>query len=181
MNIPFDMTWSIGQDLREVPNNPSEFKDGIRFLESHLKDLEGIELIRSQSKLGVLLRICGCLEKSQRQLLIARNSLSLITDKRLSLINELRIAQTAQWSNDFQTSNKIYVELETQIESDTSNSDLLDFVYQHKGKNDFDQGEFGLAIEMFNRALQLRLSKGDEELINSTQFALDQANHQSNK
>ncbi|QUG43393.1 tetratricopeptide repeat protein [Psychrobacillus sp. INOP01] len=53
------------------------------------------------------------------------------------------------------------------------NSQLLDFAYQHKGKCLLEIEEIGEADECFRKAMDLRVQKGDESLIDSTQRALN--------
>jgi Flp pilus assembly protein TadD len=46
----------------------------------------------------------------------------------------------------------------------------LDFVYQHYGKNLFDQSEYQLALKYVKKALRIRVEKGNKELIDSTEY-----------
>lgn len=41
------------------------------------------------------------------------------------------------------------------------------------GKNLFDQKEYQRALNYFERALQIRMEKGNKELIHSTQHAIN--------
>lgn len=52
-------------------------------------------------------------------------------------------------------------------------SQLVDFAYQHKGKCLLELGDISLASECFQKAMELRVRKGDESLIDSTQRALN--------
>jgi tetratricopeptide (TPR) repeat protein len=51
-------------------------------------------------------------------------------------------------------------------------ANVLDFPYQHYGKCKFDQQRYADALQLFEQALELRRSKGDQELIDSTQLAI---------
>lgn len=53
------------------------------------------------------------------------------------------------------------------------NSWLLDFAYQHKGKCLLELEELSEAEGCFQKAMDLRIRKGDESLIDSTQRALN--------
>ncbi|WP_419960270.1 hypothetical protein [Psychrobacillus sp. BM2] len=53
------------------------------------------------------------------------------------------------------------------------NSRLLDFAYQHKGKCLLELEELSEADGCFQKAMDLRVQKGDESLIDSTQRALN--------
>ena len=54
-------------------------------------------------------------------------------------------------------------------------STYRDFALQHLGKCRLEQGAVDDAISLLEEALKLRLKKGDTELINSTERALDMA------
>lgn len=54
-------------------------------------------------------------------------------------------------------------------------SDLLDFALHHLGKALLEAGEADESIQVFSEALGLRREKGDEQLVRSTQMALDVA------
>ncbi len=47
-----------------------------------------------------------------------------------------------------------------------------DFFYQHYGKSKLDEGDFQTALTCFQKALQIRLQKGNEELIHSTKLCI---------
>ena len=52
-------------------------------------------------------------------------------------------------------------------------SQLLDFAYQHKGKCLLELEDISQASEYFQKAMELRIKKGDVSLIASTQLAID--------
>lgn len=55
----------------------------------------------------------------------------------------------------------------------TVNSGLLDFAFQHKGKCLLELGQTALALDCFRKAMQIRIEKEDQSLIDSTQRAID--------
>ncbi|MCM3342127.1 hypothetical protein M3650_26765 [Paenibacillus sp. MER TA 81-3] len=90
-------------------------------------------------------------------------------------INRIRLANTYQWNKEFQKSNEILDVLvrEFHNQADESLQDIEDFLYQHMGKNKFEQGEYEEAPAHFYKALEIRLVKNNSELIESTQLAID--------
>ena len=173
MKIPFNLEYQIDKSLREVPIEAAEFRKGIEFLKTEIAHLKGIEKARACSKLGSLQRIQGELVESLHSLHLAGTLLKTFSNPRLSIINSLRLAQTFQFQGELYRSQHGILCFEKAFESDSSNSDLHDFVFQHRGKYYFDQGNFELAKEYFLKALALRKEKGNSELINSTEFALE--------
>lgn len=47
-----------------------------------------------------------------------------------------------------------------------------DFLYQHYGKSKLDEGDLNVALPYFQKALQIRMKKGNEELIRSTELCI---------
>ena len=47
-----------------------------------------------------------------------------------------------------------------------------DFLYQHYGKSKLDEEDLKAAFSYFQKALQIRLEKGNEELIRSTKLSI---------
>ncbi|WP_157259658.1 hypothetical protein [Paenibacillus sp. OSY-SE] len=90
-------------------------------------------------------------------------------------INRIRLANTYQWNKEFQKSNEIFDVLvgEFHNQADESLQDIEDFLYQHMGKNKFEQGEYEEAPTHFYKTLEIRLVKNNSELIESTQLAID--------
>lgn len=87
-------------------------------------------------------------------------------------VNKLRLANTYQWERNFQKSNEMFEELVEIAEKYVEYKGYLDFVYQHNGKNLFDQEEYELALTNFKKALAIRIQKGNNELIQSTELAI---------
>ncbi|MGG4397413.1 hypothetical protein ABEX25_24200 [Paenibacillus thiaminolyticus] len=79
------------------------------------------------------------------------------------------MANTYQWNKEFVEAAKLFKELEEEIAIiDRSTREIYeDFLYQHFGKNKFDQEQYEEALIYFYKALQLRLNKGNQERIDS--------------
>ncbi len=167
------MNYTIGDNLREIPDDREEFEKGIIFLEQKLADANtNLEKAKHLSKLGVLNRIIGNLDKSFQQLTDAQLIIRDLDNEKLYLVNEIRLATTLQFQGEFEVAEKIHSTLEQQIHANDRHHDLLDFIYQHKGKNYFEWGKLDLALVEFEKALSIRKIKGDETLIHSTEIAI---------
>lgn len=164
----------IGADLREKPVNESLFKQGIINLESSISDIQNsAEKAKTLSKIGVLYRISGALEKSMDRLNEAKTILKSLVNKDLSIRNQIRIAQTLQFQGHYTEADNLYEELIPAIKADSSILELLDFAYQHKAKNLFEMGQFDKALQSVQIAIELRKKKGNKELIKSSRFAYE--------
>ncbi len=124
--------------------------------------------------MGVYCRIAGELEASGKYLNEAKLNFKGKEKTKFFYINEIRLAQTLQFQKRNEAAdlmhNKIIFEIKNQFE------DLMDFVFQHKGKNFFEWGKFSEAKAAIEKALELRIIKGDEALIRSSQKALEVIN-----
>ena len=91
------------------------------------------------------------------------------------LINRIRLANTFQWQKNFSKSNLIFNEIEEELSCIEKGSfkNYEDFLFQHIGKNKFDQNNYEEALYYFNKAIMIRLEKGDQELIDSTNLAIN--------
>ena len=167
------MNYTIGDNLREVPDDWKAFEKGILFLEKKLADADTkLEKVQYLSKLGVLNRIIGNLEKSLQQLTEAQSIIRNLDNEKLYILNEIRLATTLQFQGKFEAAEEIHTALEHQIHTNDSHHDLLDFIYQHKGKNYYEWGKLELALAEFEKALSIRKIKGNEGLIHSTEIAI---------
>jgi len=175
MNIPFNMDYDIDESLREIPKHRNSFAEGINFILKESNGKTGMEKARLLSQARVYQRISGDLNESLFNLEKTRALLSKMDQPRLKAINDIRIAQTLQFLQRFDESEKLYLRLEKEIQGHKELNSLLDFVFQHLGKLLFDQHRFTEAIERFEKALELRQQKSDPELIDSTLYAIEVA------
>jgi len=184
---PYNMKYSIGNDLKEHPEDTVAFQKGIEYLKQKLQAAaEVIQQARLLSKIGVNQRIAGHLEESYQHLNAAKTILQNSDHKILYVVNEIRIAQTLQFLKQYAKAHNYYQQIETFVSrhpkhpkhpKHPSCSDLLHYVYQHKGKTYFDQGRYLLAQENIEKALTLRKELGNDELIQSSTFALSIIHH----
>ena len=89
------------------------------------------------------------------------------------MVNRIRIAQTLQFQGEYKKAEKIHFDLEECIKSHPEYSFILDFIYQHKGKNYYEQNHLQKALNAIEAALQIRLQKKKPDLIESSRFAIE--------
>ncbi|WP_059170524.1 tetratricopeptide repeat protein [Bacillus sp. FJAT-27445] len=182
MDIPFNMEFSFDESLREVPVSIPDMKSGVSFLKDqlHTKDSETKEQAALNGLIGVYCRILKNFEESKKYLLHAIEINEKLNNKKGWFVNELRLAHTYQWEGDFQKSNGMFGKLLKDAECSQDTNDYLDFLYQHQGKNLFEQQNYELAAVFFEKALVIRMEKGNEELIVSTRHALEVCSNKKN-
>ncbi|MGB0929806.1 MAG: hypothetical protein ACPGVB_03465, partial [Chitinophagales bacterium] len=153
--------YRIGEDLREVPENLEEFKKGISILENEVETIQERKVkAQKLSKLGVLYRIIGNLNISQNRLLEASKLIDTSNEKNLFIVNEIRIAQTLQFQNKNDEADKKLNLLQNKILQENIGIHLLDFIYQHRGKNLYEKGDLKTALTFIKKALEIRKKKG---------------------
>lgn len=173
-DIPHNMTFKFGPNLREVPLNKMDMLYGMMYLQKQLDSTtDQAEQGKLHGLLGYFLRVIGELEDSKRHLHQAISIFREMDRKQSVFINQLRLAHTYQWHNDFDTSNQMFDELMDLAENDSDYLEYRDFVYQHQGKNLFDQEKYREALDYFQKALELRKDNRNSELINATETAIE--------
>ncbi len=168
----YNLNYYFEETLREIPEDLVAFKKGIVLLEKELNQTtDRLEMAIRLSKLGVLQRIIGALAPALANLTKADDIYASLGNTRRRKINKIRLAQTLQFSGFFEKATNIYQELEKDINDQETDVDLLDFIYQHKGKNFFEQGLLDKALVEIEKALSLRKEKGNASLIASSEYA----------
>lgn len=172
-SIPYNLNFKIGENLREVPEFPSGYKKGITYLEEQAAQAANEEEKgKCLSTLGVLRRISGDPEASLKDFGQAANLFENCSNQKLALINQLRIGVSYKFLNRHAEAESVFAKLEAHLTANPRHKGLLDFIYHHRGKNEFEQGNYQKALEAFQLALKLRKAKKNKELINSTQSAM---------
>lgn len=173
MNIPFDVSYHFDDNLRDVPNSPTQMQQAVKFLKSQFdSSLQDIDRqIYLAGLIGVYSRMLHDFSTAEQALTTA---LSLCNgNNKLKIANSIRLAHLYQWQQQYKLSEALLEEVLIQCQSDYRLESYLDFAYQHLGKCKFDQAKYKEAQYYFNLALKLRQKKGDRSLIDSTQLALD--------
>lgn len=174
--MSFDTSTHFDENLRDVPNNPDEMRQALATLKGQVEHLsDPVEKIRVLGQIGSYARLLHDFETAKTAL---REAIGLSQNHlRAKLTNQIRLAHVYQWEGNFAVSNGLFsVILDT---CQRHLPELLDFAYQHAGKNQFDQQHYVQAAELFERALQIRLEKGESELIDSSWIALETARRKS--
>ncbi len=172
LNLPFNIKTKFDKSLKDYPEDKREFKKAIKFLEAKIKyDLSDSERSKILSQLGNLYRVDRNLNLSLQMLLEARVMLAGKKSSKSFFVNEIRLAYTLQLMKKFDEAEKIYAALEKRYKN-SENRKMIDFLYQHRGKNFFDNGKLDEANVNILKALKLRLKKKNNELIESSVFAL---------
>lgn len=171
--IPYNLNFKIGDNLREVPEFLGGYKKGITYLEEQAAQAANDEEKgKCLSTLGVLKRISGDPEASLSDFKNAADLFENCSNRKLALINELRIGVSYKFLNRHADAESVFAKLEAHLKANPRHKGLMDFIYHHRGKNEFEQGNHQKALSAFQFALKLRKSKGNKELINSTQSAI---------
>ncbi|OJE42252.1 hypothetical protein BAQ47_07455 [Bacillus tropicus] len=167
MNIPFEMGYTFDENLREKPLSLAEMKQGIVFLKEHLH--EGPLYGKNCGLIGVYERITGNLSSCKYYLQEEIAYYTNLNNKEGLFVNKLRLAHTYHWGQNFHAANTLFTELQHMLPNVPT---YKDFFYQHYGKSKLDEGYFHTALTYFQKALQIRLQKGNEELIHSTKLCI---------
>lgn len=159
--------------LREKCSNENLLRDIIRKFELAIDSLTIKESAFINDKiflygnLGNLYRVLG---KSHMAIEILQLAISLGKSKQIN--NIIRLGEALKYNEQHeQALNKFDEAINLCISS--NNSTFIDFAYQHKGKCLLELGQTTLALGYFQKAMQIRMEKGDPSLIESTQRAID--------
>ncbi|GAB4189021.1 MAG: hypothetical protein Fur006_29980 [Coleofasciculaceae cyanobacterium] len=180
ISIPFDVSFHFDEQLREIPNAPDEMQRAVDFLLAQVNEAKTNlhQQVYFYGLIGVYARILGDFPLAHTALTTAIALSEELEDELLKAVNQLRLAHLYQWQQQYTLSDRLFRELLVRCVSNPNLEPYLDFVFQHAGKSKFDQGRYATAQKYFQRALAIRLSKGDSSLIESTQFALKIAQRQ---
>ncbi|KGX91698.1 hypothetical protein N781_04020 [Pontibacillus halophilus JSM 076056 = DSM 19796] len=174
--LPFNMEYVYGKQLREVPVNADDMLKGTNYL----IDLLHNDLVEKRTKakwcswIGVYSRILGDVSVSEQYLLQSINLYKELDDYNQIFVSSLRLAVTYQWKGQYDQAIACLQQLLSEVDGRTELETYRDFVYQHLGKCYFEQGAYREAIDFFMKAYVIRQVKGDEKLLQSTEYALSQ-------
>ncbi|WP_035436109.1 tetratricopeptide repeat protein [Bacillus sp. UNC322MFChir4.1] len=166
-HIPFEMGYTFDENLREQPISLEQMKQGIAFLKTNLTT-SGISYAKQCGLIGTYERIAGNLSESKFYLRQAIEQYETSQHIRGLFINKLRLAHVYHWERNFEEAHKIFNELLHLLQQNELTT-YEDFFYQHYGKCKIDEGNISTALTYFQKALQIRVKKGDQELIRSTE------------
>lgn len=150
--------------LRDIIHKFEVAKDSLLTKEPDIK----ADKLFLYSNIGNLYRILG---NSQLAIECLEKAIELSEENKL-IINLIRLGEALKYSGQHGQS---LIKFDEAIElcSYVSNTGLLDFAFQHKGKCLLELGQIDAAFDYFQKAMQIRLVKGEQSLIESTQLAIE--------
>ena len=157
----YNLNYLFDEELHEVPENPSDMELYIHDRKTALATIQNpIERVKTLGEIGVYLRILCSLGEAADYLLkaleiIDRHNL----DFTLTVTMKIRLAHVYQWQKRFDLSNPMFDELLGLAKSQDLGT-VNDFIWQHAGKNYFDQMKWADARVAFERALKIRVARG---------------------
>lgn len=150
--------------LREKCSNENLLKEIIRKFET----APTIDKLFLYGNLGNLYRIFG---NSQRAIECLEKAVELSNGNK-QIGNLIRLGEALKYGGQ---PEKALKQFNQAIDFCMSNTNFvyLDFAYQHKAKCLLELGQVNIALSYFQKAMKLRIIKGDQSLIDSTQKAID--------
>lgn len=163
------------ENLRAIPDNIEETKLQVSTLQSKLPATTlPFDRVKLLCDIGYGLKILNQLEAAKNHLKEAIDICETFQlDIKTTTRTQILLANVLQWQGNFLKSNRLFGELIISVESDIGVSSLKAFVYQHAGKNLFDQKKYQHALKFFQKALKIRESENaPEDQIESTRLAI---------
>ncbi|MFE2283868.1 tetratricopeptide repeat protein [Streptomyces sp. NPDC059443] len=150
-------------DLRMVPANREHLAAAAEELRGDLRNRVrwiGIGLL----SLGSYGEACAFLRQALDLAEASGNVRSVIA-------TELNLGDAHRYAGETETAGMLYRDALDAARA--GHPDLVDFALQHVGKHLMEQGDLVGARTHLREALQLRIAKGDADLVESTEAALD--------
>lgn len=177
MKVPHNMkTMRDRETLRDLAEDQDEMKKGIEYLKQQLsEEKDDLKRAALMSHLGVYCRILNDYANSEEFFIKAIELYREKDHEARAFAVRLRLAHTYHWKEQYTKSDEIFLKSLEKIKksSDKNITKYKDYILQHFGKSKFDRQMYKDALNMFLEALELRLAKGDLDLIESTQMAID--------
>ena len=173
-DIPHNMEYFIDENLKEVPQDETEIKQGVHFLLNEIDKVannDSKKLIHLYKLVGGFYRIVGMLVDSENYLNKALEIAQKENEKLLEISIQLRIASTLLEKKKYSAADKIFRKVLNFKNNDVQDK-FRDYALQHLGKSLFDQERFKEALDLFLEAHEIRLIKGELHLIEASQFAI---------
>jgi len=174
------IAYQIDSDLREVPDDLQTTLAYIENLEtSAAREQDHYEQMKLYSELSFYCRIVMQLDEAERYAYSAIALAHDLLDKRTRLVNLIHLAQIYQWSDAYIACDRILEQVIDACEAsqDASRperhnpfSDYLPLTYFSLGRSKFDQGDFAVASDLFQAALDVSEESDDLDVY---QYALE--------
>ncbi|MGW5342888.1 tetratricopeptide repeat protein [Streptomyces sp. NPDC004050] len=161
--------------LRMVPTDHGQLTTAVENLRAELRALpEGTDAARARVLArwtGIGLMSLGHHDDAREYL---RQALDLATasgNSRAVIATELNLADACRYAGAAETADELYRKALTAAQS--QHPELIDFALQHLGKHLMERGDLESARAHLWEARRLRIAKGDIDLTESTQAALN--------
>ncbi|TNF31630.1 MAG: hypothetical protein EP319_01660 [Deltaproteobacteria bacterium] len=174
--IPFDMSFTLDEVLRERPNDKASMSQGVGHIKEHLdNEADPLKKATMLTLLGVYSRIMMELVESEEALEEALGIYKEHNKKSHGLGAKLRLAVTYTWKKEFGKGEHIFLGA-IEMLKDTEEPALLkhlDYAYLHLGKSKFEQQHYGMALDNFVASYELKIQKGDMNGLDILQQCID--------
>lgn len=186
-DIPYNIDFTFDNNLREIPSDAEDMHRAIDYLETRLieESQDDYERMRLSGIVGSLYLILGDFRMAEEHINAAIASSNNLRDRRAQLRNLMRLAQVYQYRQHYHLADRIFKQVMQAVEAsrDATHADRnnplvteLDMVYHEYGKCLFDQGDYEIALHLFEKALKIRQFKNDDASVASTQHAIQMTN-----
>ena len=172
----YELGFDFDRNLRELPHSPEDcdrysqvLLARVRLeLEENPSEIDWLNLVRSAGMAGALLRMIG---KSNHALVVLADCLhpSLLSKltPEVFVQQAIRMADVLRVLGKFKEAREL---LQTALK--VSPPQFEDFVLQHRGKLELEEGRIPSALEFFEKARELRRNRNDPALLESTELAI---------
>lgn len=178
----YNLSYTYDDDLNELPEEPSDLNAYADILISHSRlEMEKSESERNWLQISQGLGMAGSLRKMTGKFEDAESllgySLNIITLKRLPLTSyvqqSIRLCDVWKRSGSNEKAIRGLSKIIDLCAKDESLHYYLDVAIQHLGKVQYSTGNIETALQFFQKALDLRIKKKDQDLIDSSQTAIE--------
>lgn len=184
--MEYNISYTYDQDLKSVAENPTEMALQIQKLLSEASlTTNPLRAAKLKGSAGALLNTLRKGEQAEKQLSealsllekspafgVAGDSNIVSPTEVLKITLKLRLYDVYRYQNKNDIAEKGFKEILGMTEIGSSSQNYRDFALQHLGKLYFNMNQYDKALECFEEALALRVVKEDDDLIKSTEIAM---------
>jgi len=163
------------KNLHDYAVNPGDFRQALSNLENQLqKENDVTAQIKLLGQVGTHQRILILLKEAE---ITFKKAISLASSNghvMLKLVNLVRLGNTKHWQGDFTEAHQLFEECFEVIAKDKTIDGYRDFIFQHRGKCYFDQGQYDLALKNFYEAILIRNNKSETDFADNSLLAIEE-------
>jgi tetratricopeptide (TPR) repeat protein len=172
----YELGFDFDRNLRELPHSPEDCERYAQVLLARVRlelenpevEIDWLNCVRSAGMAGALLRMIG---KPQQALVVLADCLHPFLLPRLT--TEVFVQQAIRMADVLRVIGKFKEAQELlQAAQKVAPPPFLDFIHQHFGKLEFEQGRISDALTCFEKTLELRKARNDSNLLASTELAI---------